>query len=73
MIIPAKACWRPEAVAEGAIPTLHDHGIKAIVCGIERPDLEKLKVNRYVVQLPKSAKYALVPKNSVAFKETANI
>ncbi|MGD9817256.1 MAG: hypothetical protein AB7V04_01005 [Desulfomonilaceae bacterium] len=26
----------------------------------------------YVVQLPKSAKYALVLKNSVAFKETAN-
>jgi hypothetical protein len=26
----------------------------------------------YVVQLPKSAKYAQVLKNSVAFKETAN-
>ncbi len=26
----------------------------------------------YVVQLPKSAKYAHVLKNSVAFKETAN-
>jgi len=26
----------------------------------------------YVVQLPKSAKYALILKNSVAFKETAN-
>jgi hypothetical protein len=26
----------------------------------------------YVVQLPKSAKYAQILKNSVAFKETAN-
>ena len=33
-------------------------------------EIEDLK--GYVVQLPKSAKYAQVLKNSVAFKETAN-
>ena len=38
-IIPAPA-RRPEAVAEGAIPAFHDHGIKAIVGGIKSPDLE---------------------------------
>jgi hypothetical protein len=40
MIIPAKACRWPETIAEGAIPALHDHGIKAVVGGIESPDLE---------------------------------
>ena len=33
-------------------------------------EIEDLK--GYVVQLPKSAKYAQILKNSVAFKETAN-
>jgi hypothetical protein len=33
-------------------------------------EIEDLK--GYVVQLPKSAKYAKILKNSVAFKETAN-